>query len=98
MEHVPVADWRNADKIMWDKARWINGIEAAHAGIIEPGKIIVCGHWHCSFGHSRYENDGGESIIFAIVFQFEEMYSQTPENVFAIEHFEGTSSFHRWFM
>ena len=60
MEHVPVADWRNADKIMWDKARWINGIEAAHAGIIEPGKIIVCGHWHCSFGHSRYENDGGE--------------------------------------
>ena len=38
------------------------------------------------------------SIIFAIVFRFGEMYSQTPENVFANEHFEGTSSFHRWFM
>ena len=54
MEYVPVTDWRNADKTMWDKARWINGMEAAHAGIIEPTKTIVCGHWHCSFGHSRY--------------------------------------------
>ena len=26
----------------------------------EKGKTIVCGHWHCSFGHSHYENDGGE--------------------------------------
>ncbi len=59
-EYVPIADWRNADKAMWDKARWINGMEAAHGGITEPGKTIVCGHWHCSFGHSRYENDGGE--------------------------------------
>lgn len=60
MEYVPVADWRNADKTAWDKARWINGMEAAHGGIVEPGKTIVCGHWHCSFGHSRYEKDGGE--------------------------------------
>lgn len=59
-EYVPIADWRSADKPQWDKARWINGMEAAHAGIIEPGKTIVCGYWHCSFGHSRYENDGGE--------------------------------------
>ena len=60
MEYVPIADWRNADKSMWDKARWINGTEAAHGGIVESGKTIVCGHWHCSFGYSRYENDGGE--------------------------------------
>ena len=60
IEYVPIADWRNANKITWDRARWINGMEAAHAGIIEPTKTIVCGHWHCSFGHSRYENDGGE--------------------------------------
>ena len=26
MEYVPIADWRNADKSMWDKARWVNGI------------------------------------------------------------------------
>ncbi len=60
MKYAPIADWRNADKAMWDKARWINGMEAAHGGIVEPGKTIVCGHWHCSFGHFHYENDGGE--------------------------------------
>ncbi len=60
MEYVPIEDWRNADKSAWDKARWINGMAAAHGGITEPGKTIVCGHWHCSFGHCQYENDGGE--------------------------------------
>lgn len=60
MEYIGIGDWRNADKSMWDKARWINGMEAAHHGIVEAGKTIVCGHWHCSFGHCRYENDGGE--------------------------------------
>ena len=35
-------------------------MEAAHNGIIEPDKSIVCGHWHCSFGHARYEHDGSE--------------------------------------
>ena len=59
-EYIPITDWRNADKDLWNKARWINGMEAAHSGIIEPGKTIVCGHWHCSFGHARYELDGGE--------------------------------------
>ncbi len=59
-EYVPVADWRNASKDLWNKARWINGMEAAHSGIVEPNKTIVCGHWHCSFGHSRYNHDGGE--------------------------------------
>lgn len=58
--YYPVDDWRNADKSLWDKARWINGMEAAHNGIVEPGKTIVCGHWHCSFGHAQYKNDGGE--------------------------------------
>lgn len=35
-------------------------MEAAHCGVTEPGKAIVCGHWHCSFGHSHYEGKGGE--------------------------------------
>lgn len=60
MEYFPIPDWRTAHKSVWDKARWINGMEAAHHGMTEVGKTIVCGHWHCSFGHSRYENDGGE--------------------------------------
>lgn len=59
-EFVPINDWRTADKFAWDKARWLNGMEAAHGGVLERDKTIVCGHWHCSFGHSHYENDGGE--------------------------------------
>ena len=59
-EYVPIPDWRNADAALWSKARWINGMAAAHAGITETGKTIVCGHWHCSFGHAKYEGKGGE--------------------------------------
>ena len=59
-EYVPIPDWRNASKELWDKARWINGMEAAHGGIVEPGKTILCGHWHCSFGHAHYAHDGSE--------------------------------------
>ena len=59
-EYVPIENWRNADSTAWDKARWINGMEAAHAGVVIDGKTIVCGHWHCSFGHANYEGDGGE--------------------------------------
>ena len=58
--YMPFAEWRTAPKPMWAGARWRNGMEAAHYGIIEPGKTIVCGHWNCSFGHAHYENDGGE--------------------------------------
>lgn len=59
-EYVSIPDWRNASKDLWDKARWINGMEAAHNGIVEPGKTILCGHWHCSFGHAHYEHSGSE--------------------------------------
>lgn len=31
-EYVPIENWRDADSSVWDKARWINGMEAAHAG------------------------------------------------------------------
>ena len=60
MAYTPIPHWRQADPGLWAKARWINGIEAAHHGITEPGKTIVCGHWHTSFGHCHYEGDGGE--------------------------------------
>lgn len=30
-------------------------MDAAHDGVIIKGKTIVCGHWHCSYGHARYE-------------------------------------------
>lgn len=59
-EYAPIEAWRTANPKLWDDARWINGMEAAHGGVIEKNKTIVCGHWHCSFGHSKYEGDGGE--------------------------------------
>lgn len=59
-DYIPFESWRNANSDAWDKARWLNGMEAAHAGVIVKGKTIVCGHWHSSFGHANYENNGGE--------------------------------------
>ena len=45
------SDWRECNGVEWESARWINGIKRANEGIVEPGKTIVCGHWHCSYGH-----------------------------------------------
>ena len=56
--YLPITDWRNASPEAWEEARWINGMEAAYQGISEQGKTIICGHWHCSFGHSNYERKG----------------------------------------
>ena len=53
--------WRNADVIAWSKARWHNGMElACKFRVTEPGKTIVCGHWHTSYGHSVINKKGKE--------------------------------------
>lgn len=44
-------DWRAAHASEWEQAIWLNGIDMARNGFVEPGKTIVCGHWHCSYGH-----------------------------------------------
>ena len=53
-------NWRNASDQLWQRARWTNGMKAWHDGVKENGKTIVCGHFHCSFGHTHYESDGSE--------------------------------------
>ena len=35
-------------------------MDAAHNGVVEENKTIVCGHWHSSYGHSRYERKRSE--------------------------------------
>lgn len=46
-------EWRtNGD---WKQARWLNGIDMNSRGFNEPGKTIVCGHWHCSYGYHLWE-------------------------------------------
>lgn len=49
------SDWRSQSSEKWNQARWFNGMAAASKGVIEPDKTIVCGHWHCSYGHSVLE-------------------------------------------
>ena len=51
-------DWRNADSNEWKNARWFNGMDAAQSCMEE--KTILCGHWHTSYGHARYEKKGSE--------------------------------------
>lgn len=54
-------DWRNASRKEWEDARWICGADAWHCGINElPDKTIWCGHWHTSYAHSKYHNEGCE--------------------------------------
>ena len=54
-----IGDWRQATKRSWRQARWINGMDAVRT-VYEDDKTIVCGHWHTSYGHSRYEGKGSE--------------------------------------
>lgn len=50
-------DWKNGD---WADSRWYNGMEQWYAGVRVPGKTVVCGHWHTSWGNSYIHNDGRE--------------------------------------
>jgi serine/threonine protein phosphatase 1 len=50
--------WREARASEWANARWINGIDAAQQALED--KTIICGHWHVSYGHSKYEGKGSE--------------------------------------
>ena len=56
--YVYRADWRGADGAEWKRARWVNGMDAALT--CEEEKTILCGHWHCSYGHFRFERKGSE--------------------------------------
>lgn len=51
MNYAYWSGWRDATAKEWENARWYNGMDCADQGVIEPNKIIVCGHWHCSYGH-----------------------------------------------
>ena len=52
------AGWRTAGPKEWQNARWYNGMDAARSS--REGKTVVCGHWHCSYGHANYEHKGSE--------------------------------------
>lgn len=54
-KYIYDCDWRDAHSSAWEQARWRNGMEMAHQGIIEENKTIVCGHWHTTWGKVRYQ-------------------------------------------
>lgn len=56
--YARIEDWRHALKDSWKRSRWYNGMDAFRTAYDE--KTVVCGHWHASYGHSRYEHKGSE--------------------------------------
>ena len=56
--YSPITNWREASEQEWLNSRWYNGMDAAWTETED--KTIVCGHWHTSYGHSRYEGNGSE--------------------------------------
>lgn len=64
-------NWRNADKRRWEAARWFNGMElACQHGILEEGKVVVCGHFRTSWGHCQIHKEGGDRDESAIYTPF----------------------------
>lgn len=43
-------NWHNSNH--FEDAMWLNGIAMAKQGYNQTGKTIVCGHFHCSYGHA----------------------------------------------
>ena len=88
-------DWRDCNDVEWSAARWINGIDVGFVKkekVLEPGKTIVCGHWHCSYGHYwkavRDAVAGGGSIFDTKAEEFGDTASFDPfeaEGILAID-------------
>ena len=55
--NVYLENWRDSEQD-WHGARWLNGMRQWHMGITEPGKTIVCGHFHCGWGNMLYHGEG----------------------------------------
>lgn len=50
-------DWKDTtNKTKWDEARWLNGMDCWKQGVSIPGKTIVVGHYHCSWGWSHLKH------------------------------------------
>lgn len=54
-------NWRDADIVSWESARWMNGMNlACKHRVLEKGKTIVCGHFHTSYGHAHINHSCNE--------------------------------------
>ena len=60
-------DWREANEVEWEEARWGNPFNMAEAGLNKTGKTIVFGHFHSSWPRANYEGkpEFGEGADFS---------------------------------
>lgn len=78
-------DWRNASAEDWENARWYNGMEFAYYKELHiPDKTVVCGHFHCSYGHANIEGRGQEFGHFADFAPFYGKRRRDPEGRLAV--------------
>lgn len=58
-------DWREANNVEWEDARWGNPFALAEQGLL-PDKVLAFGHWHCSTGWAKTEgrSEFGEDAKF----------------------------------
>ena len=57
---IPMERWGKCGTITWEQARWDNGMDMWKRGVKLPGKTIICGHFHSSWGHSHLHQDRKE--------------------------------------
>lgn len=57
---IPMERWGECGTITWEQARWDNGMDMWKRGVKLPGKTIICGHFHSSWGHSHLHQDRKE--------------------------------------
>ena len=64
-EYMP--DWREANEVEWEEARWGNPFKMAEAGLNQTGLTLVHGHWHNSWPRANYEGkpEFGEEADFS---------------------------------
>lgn len=71
LEVAPRNMWNDSEDFdctpFWETARWENGMREWFKGAKVEGKTVVCGHWHCSYGHSVIDkkcSEFGKDAIF----------------------------------
>ena len=58
-------NWReDASEIDWENARWNYSVDSYEKGLIEPGKIIVCGHWNTLEYHLKFNRKMSNEIFY----------------------------------
>ena len=53
-KYSKMENWREANQLKWEDARWGDPFELADKGLL-PDKTLVFGHWHCSKGWAKKE-------------------------------------------